>query len=206
MQADLSAPGGQWHGHLQLKDFGALPRHYLGILFELHCAGLIYDPTCGPTPASHFSGVLAIPPRFPKAVPTIKMDSPAPYCAHVCQPMLDSRVDSLPPGLVSQIREHGEGYACFIEHREFDSSPQGTTLAVCLHQLSRIITLRAFHGEAATLCRPALDHTKNLDKQGRLPLGESLPYPLVHYDQSHTDTVQHNDGDLYEIVEEVESE
>ena len=107
-------------------------------------------------------------------MPHVKF-APAPFNPHVIHQGFLPERRGLPAELYTYVDQQGDGHTCYLRGSQW--SLDGSTLALVVWQISRIVTLTAFHGESVSLNTAARDHALRLAEEGRLPLGPALPPP-----------------------------
>lgn len=177
LQNLLALGAGRWKGRFAVVQFAGMADQALGVVCSLKVPGLVWSGGA-PAPWDTWLFVLVIPHNYPLSPPSVQfLDRTLPWCSHVVhRDFLPEAPADLPPEFQALIRE-GSGHTCLLRRGDWSPAAASHNCAVVVWLLSRVISLNKTHAEAASLNKAARDYTLRLEREGRLPLGEPLPYP-----------------------------
>ena len=162
-----------WKGRLDILDFAAGENRSLVVDFRMITPGLIWDGG-HPIPHDLFHLKVALQHNYPAFQPSFRFEGKVPWSMHVVHKQFIPDVEDLAPEIQAYLRQ-GHGNCCAL--RSWSRDVNTHSLAICLQQVSGIVSMDIYRGEAYSLNRQARDHTLRLAAEHRLPLGPPLPYP-----------------------------
>jgi len=163
----------QWKGRVELLEL--IPKNdVVDLLFRLDvCALVLQDEQ--PILHEGFALLMQIPKRYPLLKPRVQLVGPTiPWNPHVLHGAVAE--ERLPVEL-RPYAHLGRGTCCYINNWSADIRNHNLPLVIA--QISRVLTLTRFHGEAGTLNPEARDDAIRRKERGELPLGPALPFPLL---------------------------
>ncbi len=164
----------RWRDMFHILRVGSTPEGALAVVCRLQATGLIWS---GGQAVRHdsFHCVVGITNSYPLSMPSVQFLEPVPWCGHVVHKDFLPEVSTLSAQWHEYLRQ-GHGRCCYLRSSQW--SPATGTLAIVLWQVSRLVTLSKEWAESVSLNPAARDYALRLIREdGRLPLGESLPYP-----------------------------
>ena len=172
--AELEA--GQWAGLFRLRGARPGPQRTLCILADLHVCGLVWDGTA-PRIHNDWQLLLGVLHSYPLAEPAAAFSgAPTPFNPHVLDKNFAPQASGLAPEMRRFLTAAHDGACCWTVASQWRPT-LSYTLALVVRQVSRILTGSLLYCEKYSLNDLANDHYLVLAREGRLPLGPSLPVP-----------------------------